>query len=303
MKYVENVRVGCGGELWSSFRYSVDAAVDHMQLRKLVFSPDELLFDQRIDIELILQNQPLLEHLELPRGPTDLGNLTSNDLPLLHTFSGHVQAATQIVPGRPVSNVSIIHVAYHEDSLAWDTVFSELKNSSATIKALSLDFHRPLYQADDALILNLIIKHFKTLQKLVFCTVFTTGPRDIFFQSVSICIRFPPQTTPLTFDRKILTALSQFRCLESIELSMSSPWEGMEQPLVLSGDIMHTWGEQCSSLRKVSLDEKITWSREDSAPWQERTHQRTEVEGFSKDLRDQASWSFLWRNLNSHDGF
>jgi hypothetical protein len=73
----------------------------------------------------------------------------------------------------------------------------------------------------------------------------------------------------------------------------------MEQVLVLSGDSLQAWGKQCPSLSKVSLDDKITWSREDSIRWQERTSQRTEVEDFPKDLRDPAGWSFLWRNLNT----
>jgi len=169
--------------MWSTYRYSVSNAVSQMRLRKIVFSSEDLPFEGCIDA--ILQNQPLLEHLELPRGMTEARTLAPTDIPLLNTFVGDVLAALSIVPGRPVFDLTVKHLEYIIAGLQWDDLFPRLRESTVPITSLSLKLYRPFSQTEDAMIVRIVAKYFKEIRNLVVDIMFGTGLRQLFFATVS----------------------------------------------------------------------------------------------------------------------
>lgn len=60
-----------------------------------------------ISLESILRSLPTLTHLHLPAHYPLLVGLTPSDLPVLQSFRGSIRCAASVIPGRPVSDLSL----------------------------------------------------------------------------------------------------------------------------------------------------------------------------------------------------
>ncbi|PAV19575.1 hypothetical protein PNOK_0450900 [Pyrrhoderma noxium] len=60
-----------------------------------------------ISLESILRSLPTLTHLHLPAHYPPLVGLTPSDLPVLQSFRGSIRCAASVIPGRPVSDLSL----------------------------------------------------------------------------------------------------------------------------------------------------------------------------------------------------
>ncbi|KAG9000886.1 hypothetical protein FRB94_005109 [Tulasnella sp. JGI-2019a] len=111
-------------------------------------------------LSLILRSQPLLECLELRSGAWDLGRwIFRSGVPRLTRLVARLDEAKVLVPGRPITSLSIKHMSGPPSLDVWEA----LAASTAKVTALALDAgYGPLEPS-----LRSIALHLQSIQELV----------------------------------------------------------------------------------------------------------------------------------------
>ncbi|KAG8854303.1 hypothetical protein FRB96_007708 [Tulasnella sp. 330] len=109
-----------------------------------------------------IHQQPLLEHLSLPKGPAIIHNqqFRSTDIPLLRSLAATGSDAALIVPGRPVSSLTLFEDVSHG---ATDDLWRAVATSTAPLTHVTL---RWTNWSGFALNLEAIAAHLRHLENL-----------------------------------------------------------------------------------------------------------------------------------------
>ncbi|KAG9032562.1 hypothetical protein FRB95_001227 [Tulasnella sp. JGI-2019a] len=124
-------------------------------------STHERQADHKFQLRLILQHHPLLERLNLWSGHWDLGQwILPTDVPHLTHLTSRPREATVLVPGRPVTSLSLTHVLTMPNQDFWEA----LALSTGPIHTLKMDIYDP-----EALLLFLqsLSVHLPDVRKLI----------------------------------------------------------------------------------------------------------------------------------------
>ncbi|KAG8871487.1 hypothetical protein FRB97_008650 [Tulasnella sp. 331] len=113
-----------------------------------------------LELAMILKSQPLLERLELRSGKWDMEEwLTPKDLTHLHTLVAGEADARRLIPGRPITSLTLHYVTRVLDNNAWQG----LAASSEPITSLTFSVSRKEFIPP---ILQSAAKHMEALESI-----------------------------------------------------------------------------------------------------------------------------------------